>query len=398
MNREQFDAQLAELEKKFQSNGPELQLTVRDNDLGLEGYVVVWNSAPGCRGPLGPCGKGGTRISPTVSLEEVKMLAQRMALKNAAAGLAMGGAKSGLKADPDAPDFEKRYRRFAQLVKPILLENGGIFGGFGFDIGARPEHPRWICDELKTLRCFTGKPLDLGGTDYDREGVAGLGVAVAAKTAADFYGAKTSATRSAIQGMGAMGAAVFRYLTELGMPVSFVSDPRLDGSFALPASPPAELSNALINQDFVSAKRAIEALGLKKLPLEDILYQEVEILLPCAVQDVIRIDNCDRVRAKYVVEGANGPCSAEAHRALFKKGVRVIPDFIANPGGIIAAYIELSSPVSVEENLKTRKKVEEAKTLTRKRIAENVGRMLELAESCNVDPVNAGRMMALRNL
>ena len=155
---------------------------MRDPTLGVEGYVVVWNTGISVGGPLERCGKGGTRITPGVSLDEVKMLARTMALKNAAAGLPLGGAKSGLKLDPDAPGFERQYRRFVRLCAPLLRENGGVFGGFGFDIGGRPEQALWACDELKSTRCFTGKPLHMGGTDYDREGIAGLGVAIAAQT------------------------------------------------------------------------------------------------------------------------------------------------------------------------------------------------------------------------
>src|SRR4051812_23078895 len=179
-DREDFRAELTRLQSNFAALQPELEVTVRDPSLGVEGYVVVWNTGISIGGPLERSGKGGTRITPKVTLDEVKMLARTMALKNAAAGLPLGGAKSGLKANPDAPDFEKTYRRFAQLMKPHLHEFGGSYGGFGFDIGARPVHPKWICDELKSTRSFTGKPVEMGGTDYDKEGIAGLGVATAA--------------------------------------------------------------------------------------------------------------------------------------------------------------------------------------------------------------------------
>lgn len=173
--RKPFLAQLDRLRKDFDAMQPELELTVRDSAMGVEGYVVVWNTGISTGGPLGHCGKGGTRITPTLTLDEVKMLARTMALKNAAADLPLGGAKSGLKLDPAVPGFEKQYRRFVRLCAPVLHENGGPFGGFGFDIGGRPEHALWACDELKSTRCFTGKPLNMGGTDYDREGIAGLG-------------------------------------------------------------------------------------------------------------------------------------------------------------------------------------------------------------------------------
>ena len=158
MTSPKFLDEYAALEKRFQALEPEVVETFTDAAAGIEGYLVVWNTGISANGPLALSGKGGTRITPTVSLDEVKMLARTMALKNAAAGLPLGGAKSGLKANPDEEGFEKKYRRFAQLMKPHLHENGGKYGGFGFDIGARPIHPLWISDELKSTRSFTGTP------------------------------------------------------------------------------------------------------------------------------------------------------------------------------------------------------------------------------------------------
>src|SRR5215470_9400508 len=126
VEREAFYAELKALKDYFEATPPELEVTARDPALGVEGYVVVWNTAISVGGPLEGCGKGGTRITPQVTLNEVKMLARTMALKNAAAGLPLGGAKSGLRLDPDAPGFENQYRRFVRLCAPLLRENGGV--------------------------------------------------------------------------------------------------------------------------------------------------------------------------------------------------------------------------------------------------------------------------------
>lgn len=163
MTNDEFHRQIAAMQIEFDTMEPELEVTVRDPSLNLEGYVVVWNTAISVGGPLSHCGKGGTRIRPGLSLDEVKALARTMAIKNAAAGLPLGGAKSGINADPGSSDFEEKYRKFVSLCKPMLHENGGIFGGFGFDIGARPEHAIWACDTLGSQRSFTGKPLEMGG-------------------------------------------------------------------------------------------------------------------------------------------------------------------------------------------------------------------------------------------
>ncbi|HUM05850.1 MAG TPA: Glu/Leu/Phe/Val dehydrogenase dimerization domain-containing protein [Terriglobales bacterium] len=386
-----FYAELKSLQGYFEAMTPELEVTVRDPSLGVEGYVVVWNTGISVGGPLERCGKGGTRITPTVTLDEVKMLARTMALKNAAAGLPLGGAKSGLKLDPSAPGFEQQYRRFVRLCAPFLHENGGPFGGFGFDIGARPEHALWACDELQSTRSFTGKPLSMGGTDYDREGIAGLGVAVAGATMLEVKGDNAANATFAIQGMGAMGAAVLRYFSETGARLAALGDPRYDGTwtFAKPLS--ANLHQALATQNTQEAKSLLKKEGNKlSADSTDVLYHSVDILFPCAVQNVITEGNVDRIQARYVCEGANGPITEAARTRLHSRGIPLVPDFIANPGGAIAAFVELTS--------ESADKAEEAKRLTRQKINANVRKLFELAERSKAEPQRAGLYMALTKI
>ncbi len=389
--RDSFHNDLKILKDKFASMQPELAETVTDPALGVEGYLVVWNTDISKGGPLERSGKGGTRITPTVSMDEVKMLARTMALKNAAAGLPLGGAKSGLKADPDSPGFEKKYRRFVSLLKPFLHENGGVFGGFGFDIGARPVHALWACDELKSTRSFTGKPLDMGGTDYDREGIAGLGVAVAAVTALKIKGDDPARATFAIQGTGAMGAAVFRYFSEAGARLKALSDPKYDGTWTFAEPVSKALHDALAAQDAETVRVLLAKEGRHvSKNAADVLYQPVDVLFPCAVQNVITETNAGRIESRYVVEGANGPCTEDARTLMHDKGILVIPDFIANPGGIIAAFVELTSASD--------KKAEEAKALTRSKLADSVTRVLEIADRYDVEPQHAGMYLALSRI
>lgn len=390
-DREQFYAELESLKDYFDAMTPELEATVRDPALGVEGYVVVWNTGISIGGPLQRCGKGGTRITPNVSLDEVKMLARTMALKNAAAGLPLGGAKSGLRLDPSAPGFERQYRRFVRLCAPLLVENGGPFGGFGFDIGARPEHALWACDELRSTRCFTGKPLHMGGTDYDREGIAGLGVAVAGSTMMEVKGATPAQAAFAIQGMGALGAAVLRYFSETGARLSALGDPKYGGTWTFDAPLSADLHQALVKQNTETAKSLLTKEG-KHISgsAEDVLYREVDVLFPCAVQNVITEDNVHRVQASHVCEGANGPVTEAARTELYRRGIPLVPDFIANSGGIIAAFVELTS--------KAPSKVDEAKMLTREKIAANVRTLFEIAQRCDAEPQHAGLYLALARI
>lgn len=398
MTLDQFEGDLARLEREFEAQPPELEVTVRDPQAGVEGYVVVWNTRVSIGGPLERSGKGGTRITPTVTLDEIKMLARTMALKNSAAGLKFGGAKSGLRADPDEPGFEKKYRRFVQLCRPFLFENGGIFGGFGFDIGARPIHPHWAIAELGSGRSFTGKPVELGGTDYDKEGIAGLGVAVAAKTAIALDGAQVSGKTAAVQGLGALGGAVVKYFSSFGAKIIAVSDPRIGGTYEAKDGLSSEEIQAIGAGDLEGVKKLLVARGLKPGPVDAVLYADCDVLFPSALQNVIGPENRGRITARRIVEGANNPMNDESRADFFSRGIEVIPDFIANPGGVIAAFVEMTSKITPDENAKTRGKVKEAKQLTEHKIEENVTAVLKLARELKLAPYLTGRYLALKNL
>lgn len=390
-NTKQFLVELDTLRQRFDAMQPELELTVRDPSLGVEGYVVVWNTGISRGGPLAFCGKGGTRITSSVNLDEVKMLARTMALKNAAAQLPLGGAKSGLRLDPAAPGFEQRYRRFVRLCAPVLHENGGPFGGFGFDIGARPEHALWACDELKSTRCFTGKPRHMGGTDYDREGIAGLGVAVAGATMMEERGENPGKAVFAVQGMGALGAAVLRYFTQCGARLAALSDPKYGGTWTFDKPLSDALNRALINQLGDEAHTLLVREGVKlSADAQDALYQDVDMLFPCAVQNVIHDENLDRIQARYVCEGANGPVTQRARTGLHKRGACLVPDFIGNAGGIIAAFVELTSNAP--------DKAEEAKALTREKISANVRQLFQICTRHGCEPQDAATYMALSRI
>ncbi|MDP7086800.1 MAG: Glu/Leu/Phe/Val dehydrogenase dimerization domain-containing protein [Phycisphaerales bacterium] len=394
----EFLNELHHLQARFDALKPELWFTVRDPEHGVEGYVVVWTTLNAIGGPLGRIGKGGTRITPTVTIDEIGRLARTQSLKNAAAGLKLGGAKSGLRADPHAENFEETYRRFVRLVAPLLHENGGPWGGLGYDLGGDPIHCMWACDELGSTRGFTGKPIEMGGTDYDHEGIAGLGVAVAGATLLEDRGADIGSTTAAVQGLGAMGAAVARYYTQLGGVVTTISDPRIGGTWRLREPLCDALLDDVTVMDFMAVREHLERDGHEHLPLDAVLYGDEPLLFPCAVQDVIDTHNVPRLHAKYVVEGANNPCTAAARAALHERGIDVIPDFIANPGGAISAYVELTSDISDEENARTGAKVEEAKQMTREMVADNVRQVLELSAAASASPTDAATVLAIRRV
>jgi glutamate dehydrogenase (NAD(P)+) len=401
--KDKFHAELARLQSQFDAMQPELEVTVRDSYLNVEGYVVVWNTAISLNGPLVNCAKGGTRIKPGVSLDEVRMLARNMAIKNSAAGLPLGGCKSGLNADPQAPGFEQQYRRFFSLCKPFTHENGGCFGGFGFDLGAAPEHAIWACDELGSTRSFTGKTVGMGGTDYDREGIAGLGVAESAMQLLRLHRQHLSHTTFSLHGAGAMGAAVLRYFSEYGAQLGSLGDPKYGGTWRFDKPLSVALFTALISQNTNEAQTLIasEAQHISD-DANACLFAEVDVLFPCAVQHVISRQNFNNIRARYIVEGANNPTVIDAYPLLFAKGVHHIPDFIANVGGVIAAYVELvtglNGKISNEENARTRAKVIEAKTTTRSTIQNNIVRIHDISVQHKVSLRDAGLYLALKGI
>jgi glutamate dehydrogenase (NAD(P)+) len=231
----------------------------------------------------------------------------------------------------------------------------------------------------------------MGGTDYDRQGIAGLGVAVAGATMMQIGGRDPAQATFAVQGMGAMGAAVLRYFSETGARVAAIGDPRYGGSWTFDRPPSAEMHAALMTQDATDAMSLL-ATEAKKVftSAEDVLYLPTDILFPCAVQDVITESNVDRVQARYVCEGANGPVTEAARSGLHARGIPLVPDFIANPGGAIAAFVELTSTGA--------DKAEEAKRLTRDKIAANVRTLFDIAARNGCEPQHAAMHMALTRI
>lgn len=387
-----FSEELSQLNDQFSSMDPELEMTFTDPTMDVEGFVVVWNTKISEKGPLFKngkgCGKGGTRIKEGLCLNDVKRLARAMAEKNSAAGLPLGGAKSGLNANPNDPNYEKKWRRFVHLVQDsgILKENGGIFGGFGYDIGGKPPlNALWTIDELGSGKSFTGKPVDMGGTDYDKIGIAGLGVAVAGKTLLEEC--KSSHAQNptfAVQGVGAMGGAVARYFHEMGGVLKFVSDIQYGGTWLFEnGASDAFIQNPILDNLETEAIKISDA-------FDDALYQKVDIIFPCALEDTVTKENAHKIQAPFMAEGANNPTTDEAHQILFGNNVLVSPDIISNPGGIIAAFVEMTSEAD--------NKAQEAINMTKERVSSNVKEMLRLVRKFGARPDQVADYMTYKNI
>lgn len=311
--------------------GPEKIVVVSHRRTGMKGVLVIDNTARGI-------GKGGTRMSPTVTVGEVARLARVMTWKWACVDLFFGGAKAGIVADPASRDKEAILRAFARALSNEVPREYVI----GLDMGLTESDAAIIQDELGDRGAAVGTPEHLGGVPYDKLGVTGYGVAEATDAAAKRQGMPLAGSRVAIQGFGAVGSAAARRFAELGATVVAVSTAH--GALHDPSGFDVEdlLAAHLEHGDqFVTRhdQGTVLAAGAE-------LTVDCDILVPAALQDVIDDTTAHEIKAELVVEGANLPTSAEAQGILAQRGITVIPDFVANAGGVVAAAFAMDARYS----------------------------------------------------
>lgn len=296
--------------------GPEKIVCVSDTRTGMRGVLVIDNTA---RGP----GKGGTRMSPSLTVAEVVRLARVMTWKWAAVDLYFGGAKAGIRADPGARDREAVLRAFVRALANEVPSQYVL----GLDMGLTERDAAIVQDELGDRGAAVGAPRELGGVPYDEWGVTGFGVAEAADAAAAHRGLDLRDARVVVQGFGAVGTAAAARVAALGARVVAVSD--VDTVVYDP--------DGLDVGELVAARAPLRDAGGRQLAPGAELGLEAEILIPAATQDVIGVETARELACQIVVEGANLPITPPAQEVLAARGVTVVPDFIANAGGVVAA-------------------------------------------------------------
>lgn len=302
------------------------------------GYRVQHSSA------RGPC-KGGIRFHPDVDLDEVRALALLMTLKCAVANIPFGGAKGGVSVSPSdltQTELERLTRRYAAMIMPIL---GGKRDIPAPDINTNPQTMAWFMDTISTLQhrsmpeITTGKPISLGGSQGRTE-ATGRGVVIATLEALKRLGRDPDQVTVAIQGAGNVGIHAADILAhETGCKVVAISDvscgifnpngldiEAVKAHTAVPQHPLLETLDPTIAGDQLSN---LELLGL-----------DVDVLIPAAIENQITEKNADDIRAKVIVEGANGPTTHEADQILKQRGIVIVPDILANAGGVICSYFE----------------------------------------------------------
>jgi glutamate dehydrogenase/leucine dehydrogenase len=300
--------------------GPACIIHIHRPGIALKGIVVVDNIA---------CGPaiGGIRMAADVSVEECFRLARAMTWKNAAAGLPHGGAKSVIFGDPhmDPAAKEQIIRAFADAIRDVADYIPGP------DMGTDEQCMGWIKDETGRA---VGLPVAIGGIPLDEIGATGFGLAACVDVARTFIGLDLAGARVAVQGFGAVGKHAARFLAGKGAVLVAASDS--GGTLADPSGLDVDALIAL-----KQAQRPLRDHGKgAKLAADAIIDIDCDIWIPAARPDVVRIDNVSRLRTRLMPQGANIPCTLEAEEVLHKRGVLVVPDFIANAGGVICASIE----------------------------------------------------------
>ena len=300
--------------------GPVKIVHISLREAGLRAVVVVDNTA---------CGPaiGGVRMAADVSAEEAGRLARAMTLKNAAAGLPHGGGKSVIWADPKMPSRDKEL-----LIRAFAAAIAGLKEYIpGPDMGTDELAMGWVYDEIGRA---VGLPRELGGIPLDELGATGFGLAAAIDVACNAINIELKGARIAIQGFGAVGKHTARLLAQKGCVLVACSDSRgtlfsVDG---LEAPALISLKDA--------GKSVTDFPHGKKSDPESIIDVPCDIWVPAARSDVLTMENAGRLRARIVAQGANIPCTTEAEAILEARGVLVLPDFIANAGGVICASAE----------------------------------------------------------
>ncbi|MEM7382914.1 MAG: Glu/Leu/Phe/Val dehydrogenase [Bacteroidota bacterium] len=299
----------------------------------FKGYRVIYSNL------LGPS-KGGIRYNPQVTLDEVTALAGWMTWKCAVVGIPLGGAKGGIQCDPKAMsvrELERLTRAYTQSMLAVFGPDQDIPAP---DMGTGPQEMAWLMDEyskakgMATPAVVTGKPLALGGS-LGRMEATGRGIMVATLAAMQKLQLKLQQATIAIQGFGNVGAHAAWLLQEQGAKIVAISD--LSGAYYCAAG--IDVKKAM---DYKAQHRKLMGLaGAEKLADEALPTLPVDVLIPAAKGNVITRANASQIQARLIVEGANGPITAAADGILHsEQGTMVVPDILANAGGVIVSYFE----------------------------------------------------------
>jgi glutamate dehydrogenase/leucine dehydrogenase len=351
----------------------------------FNGYRVQYNDA------LGPT-KGGIRYHPEVDLEEVETLAFLMALKCSLVDLPYGGAKGGIEIDPKTlskKELEKLSRNFIIAIHNSIGPEIDIPAP---DVNTDGEIMAWMVDEYSKLKgkftpaVITGKPIELGGSQ-GREISTSLGGAYILKKLGEKENLKPEETKIVIQGFGNVGNNIAKILHDWKYKIIAVSD----SEGGIYNKEGLDINDILSKQ---KDKRALpEVKDAKKISNKELLELECDILIPAAISDQITKENANKIKSKIILEMANAPVSPEADEILAKKGIKVIPDILANSGGVIVSYFEWYQNMNNEKWSE-----EEVFKKLEKKITKAFDEVYSICKSRSCDIRNASYILAIERI
>jgi len=364
-----------------------VELVFDDDEGQLQHYLGFRVQHNKARGPM----KGGLRFHPTMDEDHAAALANLMTWKTAIVDVPFGGAKGGINCDPtkmSERELNVVTRKFVEQTKEII---GPTIDIPAPDVNTNAKVMGWIMDEYSKYAGFspavvTGKPLELFGSE-GRDEATGRGVMVVLDEALKERGKSWQDIRVAVQGFGNVGANAARLIAEHGAKIVAVAD-HMGG-----VSNDDGLDISALN-DWVHEHRTVKGFsGGEPFNSPEVITWDVDVLIPAALEDAITEDNVAGVKADIIVEGANGPTSPAAHEALVKRGVLIVPDILANAGGVTVSYFEWVQ--NIQQFSWNKERVDQELTDTMRKAYAAVS---EVAEEHSIDMRTAAFVLAIRRV
>ncbi|GAB6086368.1 Glu/Leu/Phe/Val family dehydrogenase [Alkaliphilus crotonatoxidans] len=367
----------------------EVSIPVKMDDGSVKSFIGYRSQHNDAVGPY----KGGVRFHPDVTRDEVKALSTWMTFKCGVVGIPYGGGKGGITVDPSElskDELERLSRGFARAIAPIIGERIDIPAP---DVNTNGQIMAWFVDEYERATgrfepgVFTGKPVEFYGS-LARTEATGYGVAIMARDAAKKIGLPLQGAKVVIQGFGNVGSFAAHYIVEMGAKVVGVGDH----------------TACIINENgldvkalmsYVKEHKAVKGFPgvTKELDRSAVMGIECDILMPCALENQITSNNVNDIKAKIVCEGANGPTTPEADKVLYEKGIIVVPDILANAGGVTVSYFEW-----VQNLMRYSWSFEEVQEKQERLMVKAFEEIWALKEEHKVDMRTAAYMMSIKRI
>jgi glutamate dehydrogenase/leucine dehydrogenase len=365
-----------------------VKVPVKMDDGSIRVFIGYRSQHCGVRGPY----KGGIRYHPDVTLDEVIALSMWMTWKCAVVNIPFGGGKGGIVCSPKEMshnELERLTRRYTTAILPIIGPDRDIPAP---DVYTNPQTMAWIMDTYSNIMGYavpgivTGKPIEIGGSE-GRVSSTGRGVAISAREALKKLEIPLKGARVAVQGFGNVGYYASKILSEWGAKIVAVSDSK-GGIYSEDG---LDVDKVLEHKQYTGECRGFD--GADEITNEELLELECDVLIPAALENVITEKNADKINAKVISEGANGPTTPEADRILEERGVFVVPDILANAGGVIVSYFEWVQDLNRYFWNEERVNTELEKVLVR-----SFNEVFEIKKEYKVCPRDSAMILALKRV